>query len=64
MVETKTYEVVIAQILQDLDIQHATYQSLYVKYHGCEDLEAKHSHYMLVELCKKFRREMVMREGS
>lgn len=58
----KNYEVVIAKILQDLDAQHAAYQSLYTKYYECEDKKVKHIHNMLVRLCNKIYKEISILE--
>lgn len=62
MAKTKVYEEVIAAILVELDTQHATYQDLYAKFYGDVDGDVKHTHEMLVSLCKRIRREIALRE--
>lgn len=60
--KVKIYDEVIADIIHDLDAQHATYQTLHRKYHGGEDQHAKHNHQILIELCKRIRKEISLRE--
>lgn len=52
------YHEVIAEILVDLNRDHANYQELYENYHGERDIQAQHTHKLLVSLCDKIRREI------
>ena len=62
MAKTKAYEEVIANMLQKLDREQAEYQATYTKYYGHEDVDAKHTYMMLIELCKEIRKEIALRE--
>jgi len=62
MSKPKVYEEVIAEVLQELDAQYATYQALHEKFRGHEDINAKHVYSTLVDLCKKIRKEITLRE--
>lgn len=56
------YDDVISSILLELNNEHAQYQKLYKKFYGMEDDEAKHTHFLLVEICKRIRKEINLRE--
>ena len=58
---TKVDEV-IGEILVELDTEQAQYQRLYERFYGVEDRQAKVVHDLLVELCKKIRKETALRE--
>ena len=55
------HDEVISKIVVELDKDHSTYQSLHRKYHGEEDLEAKHIHNMLTDLCDLIRKNLSLK---
>jgi hypothetical protein len=61
-IKVKPYDDVISSILLELDSEHALYQKLHGKFHGTEDSTAKYIHSLLIELCKRIRREISLRE--
>ena len=62
MTKSKNYDDVIASILLELDSEHALYQKLHGRFHGTDDVRAKHIHSLLTDLCKRVRKEMALRE--
>lgn len=52
-------EQTIANILAELDKEHADLQALYRKFHGEEDAVARHIYKLLTALCKRIREEMI-----
>lgn len=50
---------VVSEILVELDQDHATYQKLHRKFHGNEDESVRHTHSLLVGLCKRVRLEIL-----
>lgn len=53
--KNKNADEIIVKIISDLDQEQALYQTLYRKYHGKEDLEAKHTYRLLVDVCELIR---------
>ena len=62
MVRAKIYDEVISQILLELDMEKASYQSTHVKLYGKEDAQAKVIYSLLTDLCTKIRKEISVRE--
>lgn len=60
----KKHEEIIGRVLIELDEEHSTYQRLHRKYYGKDDLEAKHTYGLLVNLCERIKKEFDSLKGN
>jgi hypothetical protein len=54
----KKVDAVISRVINELDAEQAAYQDAYRRYNGREDMQAKHTHQLLLDLCRRLQKEL------
>jgi len=62
MIKFDVIDEIISNILMELNKEHSEYQRLFQKINEVKDLNAKHAHRRMVELCERIRDEIKQRK--